>query len=83
MKKLVLWQGRSREQVFAIEREMAIEILRSIDQYLSTGFGDVKRLRPPRTELRLRFEDYRVFFVSHGPRSIEVLAVKHRSEAYR
>jgi mRNA-degrading endonuclease RelE of RelBE toxin-antitoxin system len=43
----------------------------------------VKKLRPPRQELRLRVEDYRVFFLFRDLRSIEILAVKHRREAYR
>ena len=50
---------------------------------LQVEVGDVKKLRPPRRDLRLRVGDYRVFFLSQGPRAIEILAVKHRREAYR
>ena len=67
----------------AVERETALAILHAIDDDLINGSGDVKRLRPPRRELRLRVGDYRVFFLGIGPRSIRILAVKHRSEAYR
>lgn len=83
MKKIVVWRGRSQAQIFAIDRETAMSILHAIDEHPTTGGGDVKRLRPPRHELRLRVGDYRVFFVSRGPLSIDVLSVKHRSEAYR
>ncbi|HYA16220.1 MAG TPA: type II toxin-antitoxin system RelE/ParE family toxin [Bryobacteraceae bacterium] len=82
-RKTVVWDGRSQEQLLAIDRETALAILHAIDDYLTDGSGDVKRLRPPRHELRLRVGDYRVFFPGTGPRAIRILAVKHRSEAYR
>lgn len=69
--------------MYAIDRETAMSILHAIDEYLTTGGGELKKLRPPRHELRLRVGDYRVFFVPRGPLSIDVLSVKHRSEAYR
>jgi mRNA-degrading endonuclease RelE of RelBE toxin-antitoxin system len=82
-KKIVVWGGNSQVQLFAIDREIALRILHAIDDYLTDGSGDVKRLRPPREELRLRVGDYRVFFRGIGPRAIRILAVRHRSEAYR
>jgi mRNA-degrading endonuclease RelE of RelBE toxin-antitoxin system len=81
--KTVLWSGNAQAQLSAIDRETALGILHSIDDYLTSGVGDVKKLRPPRKDLRLRVGDYRIFFLLHGPRSIEILAVKHRREAYR
>jgi mRNA-degrading endonuclease RelE of RelBE toxin-antitoxin system len=81
--KRVVWSGNSRAQLAAIDREIALGILHAIDEFLTTGTGDVKKLRPPRRELRLRVGDYRVFFLFQGPRSVEILAVKHRREAYR
>lgn len=81
-KKTILW-APARDQLYAIDREVALQILRSIDDYLSNGTGDVKKLRPPRTELRLRIGDYRVFFFQPAPLSIHIVGVKHRSEAYR
>lgn len=81
--KIVTWSAKSQAQLAEIDREIALSILHAIDNYLTTGAGDVKKLRPPREELRLRVGDYRVFFLVRGPRYIEVLAVKHRREAYR
>ena len=52
------------------------------DDFLTNGRGDVKKLRPPRDELRLRVGDYRVFFYHVAPLSIRITGVKHRSEAY-
>jgi mRNA-degrading endonuclease RelE of RelBE toxin-antitoxin system len=82
-KKIVQWSTNARAQVARIDRKTALDILHAIDDYLTTGTGEVKKLRPPRRELRLRVGDYRVFFLSHGPHTMEVLAVKHRREAYR
>lgn len=82
-KKIVQWSTSVRAQVARIDRETALDILHAIDDYLTTGVGEVKKLRAPRQELRLRVGDYRVFFLVHGPHAIEVLAVKHRREAYR
>jgi len=82
-KKIVTWSPNAQAQVAAVDRETALGILHAIDDYLTSGVGDVKKLRPPRQDLRLRVGDYRVFFLSQGPRAIEILAVKHRREAYR
>ena len=81
--KSVLWAPEAQEQLRAIDRETAVHVLYAIDAYLTTGAGDVKKLRPPRHELRLRAGDYRVFFYQLAPLSIRITGVKHRSEAYR
>jgi len=67
----------------AIDRETAVRILRAIDNYLSTGVGDVKKLQAPRQEYRLRVGDYRVLFLPKDELAIDVLRVRHRKEAYR
>jgi mRNA-degrading endonuclease RelE of RelBE toxin-antitoxin system len=82
MKKTVVWAGNSQAQLAAIDRETAMRILLAIDGFLTDGSGDVKKLRPPRRDLRLRVGDYRVFFLSQGPSALEILAIKHRSQAY-
>ena len=82
-RKRVAWASEAQEQLRAIDRETALHILRAIDEYLTNGIGDVKKLRPPRDELRLRVGDYRVFFHQVAPLSLSIISVKHRSEAYR
>ena len=60
-----------------------MRILHGLARFVQTEEGDVKRLQdiePP--EFRLRVGAYRIRFRDHGD-SIEILAVKHRSEAYR
>lgn len=78
-----MWAPEAQNQLRAIDRETARHILQAVDDYLTTGAGDVRKLRPPRDELRLRIGDYRVFFYRLAPLSIKIVAVKHRSEAYR
>ena len=81
--KTVRWSRGAQAQVAAIDRETALGIPHAIDDFLTTGVGDVKKRRPPRQGLRLRVGNYRIFFLYRDLRSIEILAVKHRREAYR
>lgn len=60
-----------------------MQILHCLARYLKTGVGDVKKLKPPRTEFRLRCGDYRVFFVLSGENAITITGVENRGNAYR
>jgi mRNA-degrading endonuclease RelE of RelBE toxin-antitoxin system len=82
-KRIVIWSPTARAELRAIDRETAWQILQAVDRYLETGAGDVIKLQPPRTEFRLRSCDYRALFRRIDERTIEVLRVKHRSEAYK
>ena len=82
-RKSVTWSLQARAELRAIDRETALRILHGIDSFLSTGVGDVKKLQPPRHELRLRIGDYRVLFLPTAEYSIAILRVLHRKDAYR
>jgi mRNA-degrading endonuclease RelE of RelBE toxin-antitoxin system len=82
-KRIVIWSPAARDELRAIDREIAWQILQAIDRYLETGAGDVIKLQPPRTEFRLRFGDHRVLFRRISEQTIEVLRVRHRREVYR
>ncbi|MCX6602282.1 MAG: type II toxin-antitoxin system RelE/ParE family toxin [Acidobacteria bacterium] len=82
-KKVVNWSPTAQAELRAIDRETAMRILAAIDHYLGTGSGDIIKLQPPRAEFRLRVGDYRVLFLRLAPLSIEILRVRHRSQAYR
>lgn len=82
-KRIVIWSPTARADLRAIDRETGWQILQAIDRYLETGAGDVIKLQPPRTEFRLRSGDYRTLFRRIDEQTIEVLRVRHRSEAYR
>lgn len=67
----------------AIEQPVALQILKTLARYLSTGEGNTKILRgvePPL--LRLRAQDHRVFFRDKG-KHVEISRVLDRKEAYR
>ena len=82
MAETIAWTDRAKADLRAIDRQTALDLMHGIARFLATEEGDAKRLQgiePP--ELRLRLGDYRVRFDDHGE-SIEILAVKHRTEAY-
>jgi hypothetical protein len=39
-KKIVIWSPDAKAELRAIDRETALNILRAIDHYLTTGTGD-------------------------------------------
>ena len=77
------WSPEARAELRAIDREPAIQILHCVNRYLSNRTGDVKKLKPPRTDFRLRCGDYRVFFDLKGDEAIAITGVRHRKDAYR
>jgi mRNA-degrading endonuclease RelE of RelBE toxin-antitoxin system len=79
--KTVIWSPAARIHIRAIDRETAIQILQAVDEYLSTGTGDVKKLRPPRDELRLRVGDYRYSFTNWASAPLRS-PNRHRSYGY-
>ncbi|MDA1311823.1 MAG: type II toxin-antitoxin system RelE/ParE family toxin [Acidobacteria bacterium] len=43
----------------------------------------MKKLKPPRTDFRLRCGDYRIFFEPANLNAIHITTIRHRREAYR
>ena len=83
MRRKIAWKEQARNDLRAIDRATALQILHGLDRFSATGEGDVKRLQniePP--EFRLRIGNYRVRFFDFGD-TILILTVKHRREAYR
>lgn len=83
MAKQIAWTDQAKADLRAVDQPTALRILHGLARFLATEEGDIKRLQhiePP--QLRLRIGAYRVRFRDHGD-SIEILTVKHRSDAYR
>jgi mRNA-degrading endonuclease RelE of RelBE toxin-antitoxin system len=83
MAKKIAWTASAKADVRALDQPTAMRILHGLARFLQTGEGDLKRLQdidPP--EIRLRIGAYRVRFYDHGD-TIEIFAIKHRSQAYR
>jgi mRNA-degrading endonuclease RelE of RelBE toxin-antitoxin system len=76
------WTDHAKADLRRIDRQHAVEILRSLADYVNSGVGDVKCLKGSR-DLRLRVGDYRVRFEILEAGALRILQVKHRSEAYR
>lgn len=77
------WSTEARSDLRAIEQKTAMQILYCIDDYITRRVGDIKKLKHPRTDFRLRCGDYRVFFDFKELNSIRITGVKNRKEAYR
>ena len=84
MKKRFEWSPQARSDLKEIEREQAMQILMALTRYGQTGEGDIKHLRGKLSGLRrLRVGDWRVRLQERKGDLIYILAVSHRSEAYR
>jgi len=79
----VIWSPEARTDLRAIDRETAMQILYCLERYLASRSGDVKKLKPPRTDFRLRRGDNRVFFEPSGENAIHITGVRNRREEYR
>jgi mRNA-degrading endonuclease RelE of RelBE toxin-antitoxin system len=79
----ITWSLDARNDLRAIDRQTALDILRCAGRFIATRNGDVKKLKPPMTGFRLRCGDYRVFFRLVGEDGVAVTGVRHRREAYR
>lgn len=79
----VIWSPEARADLRAIDRQTALDILHCLDRYLLNREGDVKKLKPPRTDFRLRCVDYRLFIDPSGVDAISITRVRHRRDAYR
>jgi mRNA-degrading endonuclease RelE of RelBE toxin-antitoxin system len=83
MAKTIAWTDRARADLRGIDRHTAMRILHGLARFAKTEEGHVKRLQDTeQPEFRLRAGAYRIRFLDRGD-GIEILAVKHRSEAYR
>jgi mRNA interferase RelE/StbE len=71
-----------RNKLRQIDRAQAIQILRALTDYASSGKGQIKKLKGS-GDLRLRVGDYRVRFEVLKADVYRVLRVGHRREAYR
>ena len=84
MKKHFEWSPQARSDLNEIEREQAMQILMALTRYGQTGEGDIKHLRGKLAGTRrLRVGDWRVRFQERKGNFVYILAVSHRSEAYR
>lgn len=78
-----VWPESARSELRAVDREMALRILRALDRYGESGEGDIRALSGEWDGyFRLRVGDFRVIFQT-SVEEITVLRVRHRSDVYR
>jgi len=83
MAKRLVWTEQARSDLRAIERPIALQLLRTLARYAQTGEGDTKQLRAVEPPLiRLRAQNHRVFFRDKRD-YLEISRVLDRKEAYR
>jgi mRNA-degrading endonuclease RelE of RelBE toxin-antitoxin system len=83
MAKRVGFTDQAKADLCAIDRETALQILKTLARFVQSEEGNVKRLQGAEPPLyRLRTQDHRVIFRDLGD-SIEVTRVRNRREAYR
>jgi plasmid stabilization system protein ParE len=83
MAKRIVWTGRAKADVRGIERQTALQVLRTLARYAQTGEGNTRQLRGVEPPLvRLRAQDHRIFFRDKGE-YLEISRVLDRKEAYR
>lgn len=83
MIKRIVLSAQAQADLAALDRSVALRIIRAIHRFAATGAGNVQGLRdihPP--EFRLRAGDWRVRFHDHGD-WIDVLRVLNRKDAYK
>ena len=70
-----IWTERAKEQLRAIDRAHALEILHALTDYAASGKGQIKKLKG--------VGDYRVRFEVVAEDTYRILRVRHRKEADR
>lgn len=78
----IVWTQLARADVRRLDKPTAMRVLAALHRFAESGEGDVKAL-VGREELRLRIGDYRLFFVSVPPDTLEIRRLLHRGDAYR
>jgi mRNA-degrading endonuclease RelE of RelBE toxin-antitoxin system len=84
MPQRVIFSLEARADLRAIDREIALRLLKSLAQFLASDTGNVKQLKgfdPP--QYRLRVGNWRIIFRKSGDGVIEIVRVRNRREAYR
>jgi mRNA-degrading endonuclease RelE of RelBE toxin-antitoxin system len=79
----VEWTTEAQADLRAIDRATALQILYCLTRYLKTRTGNVKKMKPPRKDFRLRCGDYRLFFDELSENAILITSIKNRNRAYR
>jgi len=78
------WTRKSIRDLRRLDKQTSERIIKAVDHYARTGYGDVKKLTNEGDQLRLRVGDWRVrYTVDNGVKILSVLRVLSRGDAYK
>ena len=80
--KAIEWTAPARADLRRLDRKTAMRIFEALHRFMETEEGNVKRVKGQENEFRLRVGGWRVRFIEEG-NALQILRVRHRSEAYR
>jgi mRNA interferase RelE/StbE len=80
--KRIVFSDEAKNDVRAIPRPLALNILAAIHRLAESGVGDVKMLKGQEGDKRFRVGDFRARFTETGE-EIRIDAVRNRKDAYR
>jgi mRNA-degrading endonuclease RelE of RelBE toxin-antitoxin system len=83
MGKRIAWTEPAKADLRAIEKPVALQILKTLARYAAAGEGNTKRLQgiePPL--IRLRAQDHRIFF-RETDGHLNIVRILDRKDAYR
>ncbi len=80
----IVYTARAKRDLRRLDAPVAERILAALDRLARESAGDVRPLTGRPGELRLRVGDWRVRFTrDREARTLTVLRIVHRSQAYR
>ena len=80
--RAIEWTAPARADVRRLDRKTAMHMFVALHRFMETEEGDVKRVKGQDNQYRLHVGDWRVRFIEEG-NALQILRVRHRSEAYR
>ena len=81
----IVFARSARKELEALDEPLATRVLRRIEKLADDPRpGGVRKLRGASGLWRFRVGDYRVLYAIHDDRTlVDVIAIRHRSDAYR
>ena len=83
MKRALVYRPAAQRELDRMQRSDAGRIVRALEVFADTGYGDVKALKGAlKGRYRLRVGKWRIFFRLDQPGSVVVIDVDNRGQAY-
>jgi len=83
MKRALVYRPAAQRELDRIQRSDAERIVRALEVFADTGYGDVKALKGAmKGRYRLRVGKWRIFFRLDQPGSVVVIDLDNRGQAY-